>query len=111
MIGDKVTSELTFSLDRPMNFIQLRDGRGACFEPVDTRPGRQRVGRLTYYMDVKDDASHFFFDYLDKGVYIIRHSYQVSRTGTYTTGTACIQNAYAPDFVSQTGSEKVHILL
>ena len=111
VIGDKVTSELTFSLDRPMNFIQLRDGRGACFEPMDTRPGRQRVGRLTYYMDVKDDASHFFFDYLDKGVYIIRHSYQVSRTGTYTTGTACIQNAYAPDFVSQTGSEKVHILL
>ncbi len=110
VIGDKVTSQLTFSLDRPMNFIQLRDGRGACFEPVNTRPGHQREGRLTYYMDVKDDASHFFFDYLDKGVYIIRHSYQVSRTGTYTTGTACIQNAYAPDFVSQTGSEKVKVL-
>ena len=51
-----------------------------------------------------------FFDYLDKGMYIIRHSYRVSHTGTYTVGTACIQNAYAPDFVAQTGAEKVTVI-
>ena len=106
-IGDKVISQLTFSLDRPMNFVQLRDERGGCFEPTETRPGYKREGQLAYYMDVKDDASHFFFDYLDKGVYVIRHSYQVSHTGIYTTGSACIQNAYAPNLAAQTGAEKI----
>lgn len=43
-------------------------------------------------------------------MYIIRHSYRVSHTGTYTVGTACIQNAYAPDFVAQTGAEKVTVI-
>lgn len=110
LIGDKVVSQLTFSLDRPMNFVQLRDSRGGCFEPTEIRPGYKKEGQLAYYMDVKNDVSHFFFDYLDKGMYIIRHSYRVSHTGTYTVGTACIQNAYAPDFVAQTGAEKVTVI-
>ena len=33
-VGDKVVSRLSIRVDRPMDFVQLKDQRGACFEPI-----------------------------------------------------------------------------
>ncbi|EKC61877.1 hypothetical protein LEA_12128 [human gut metagenome] len=37
---------------------------------------------------------------LGKGVYVLEHSYRIARGGTYETGLATIQCAYAPEYAS-----------
>jgi uncharacterized protein YfaS (alpha-2-macroglobulin family) len=55
---------------------------------------------LRYYESTKDTASHFFIDYLPKGVYVFEYSTRVQLRGQYQTGIAEIQCMYAPEFNS-----------
>lgn len=98
-VGDKVVSRLTVRLDRPMDFIQLKDQRAACFEPIGTLSGYRWNNGFGYYVDIKDASTNFFFDGLGKGVYVLEYSYRISRAGMYETGLATIQSAYAPEYV------------
>lgn len=108
-VGDKVVSRLTVRLDRPMDFIQLKDQRAACFEPIGTLSGYRWNNGFGYYVDIKDASTNFFFDGLGKGVYVLEYSYRISRAGMYETGLATIQSAYAPEYVSHSASMKVTI--
>ena len=65
-VGDKVVSRLTVRLDRPMDFIQLKDQRAACFEPIGTLSGYRWNNGFGYYVDIKDASTNFFFDGLAK---------------------------------------------
>ena len=38
-VGDKIVARLTIRLDRTMDFVQLKDQRGACFEPIGSLSG------------------------------------------------------------------------
>ena len=108
-VGDKVISRLTIRLDRPMDFIQLKDQRAACFEPMETLSGYRWNNGFGYYVDIKDASTNFFFDGLGKGVFVLEYSYRVSRSGTYETGLATLQSAYAPEYVSHSASMKVTV--
>lgn len=108
-VGDKVVSRLTIRLDRPMDFVQLKDQRAACFEPIGNLSGYRWTNGFGCYIDVKDAATNFFFDGLGKGVFVLEYSYRVSRSGTYESGLATIQSAYAPEFVSHSASMKVQV--
>lgn len=108
-VGDKVVSRLTIRLDRPMEFVQLKEQRAACFEPIGNLSGYCWNNGLGYYVDVKDASTSFFFDGLGKGVFVLEYSYRVSRSGTYESGLATIQSAYAPEFVSHSASMKVQV--
>lgn len=106
-IGDKVVSRLNIRLDRPMDFVQLKDQRGVCFEPIGSISGHRWNNGLGYYVDIKDASTNFFFDHLGKGVYVLEYSYRVSRAGTYETGLATMQSAYAPEYASHSGAMKI----
>ncbi len=108
-VGDKVVSRLTIRLDRPMDFIQLKDQRAACLEPVGTLSGYRWNNGFGYYVDIKDASTNFFFDGLGKGGYVLEYSCRVSRAGMYETGLATIQSAYAPEYVSHSASMKVTV--
>lgn len=106
-VGDKVVSRLTIRLDRAMDFIQLKDQRGACFEPVGSLSGYRWSNGFGYYMEVEDAGTNFFFDHLGKGVYVLEHSCRVARGGTYETGLATVQCAYAPEYASHSAGGTV----
>lgn len=108
-VGDKVVSRLTLRLDRAMDFIQLKDQRGACFEPVSSLSGYRWSNGFGYYAEVEDAGANFFFDHLGKGVYVLEHSYRVARGGTYETGLATVQCAYAPEYASHSAGGTVII--
>ena len=108
-VGDKVVSRLTLSLDRAMDFIQLKDQRGACFEPVSSLSGYRWNNGMGYYAEVEDAGTNFFFDHLGKGVYVLEHSYRVARGGTYETGLATVECAYAPEYASHSAGGTVVI--
>lgn len=109
-VGDKVVSRLSIRTDRTMDFVQLKDQRGACFEPIGSISGYIWNRGFGYYVDIKDAATNFFFDHLGKGVYVMEYSYRVSRAGTYETGLATMQCAYAPEYASHSASTKVTVV-
>lgn len=49
-----------------MDFVQLKDQRGACFEPIANISGYRWNSGFGYYVDVKDASTNFFFDHLGK---------------------------------------------
>ena len=108
-VGDKVVSRLSIRADRAMDFVQLKDQRGACFEPIGSVSGYNWSNGIGYYVDIKDASTNFFFDHLGKGVYVLEHSYRISRVGTYETGLATMQCAYAPEYASHSASMTIII--
>lgn len=108
-VGDKVISRLVVSTDRSMEFVQLKDQRGACFEPLSVLSGYRWNQGMGYYLDVKDASATFFFDCLPKGVHVLEHAYRVSRAGTYEAGIASVQCAYAPEFAAHSATTRIHI--
>ena len=108
-IGDIVVSRLAITLDRAMDFIQLKDQRAACFEPIASVSGYRWGNGFGYYVDIKDASTSFFFDGLGKGVFVLEYSYRVSRAGQYQSGIATIQSAYAPEFSSHSSSMLLHV--
>ena len=108
-VGDKVVVRLTVRLDRTMDFIQLKDQRAACLEPIEVLSGYRNVGDVGCYVAVKDASTDFFFDTLNKGTYVLEYSYRVDRAGSYETGIATIQSAYAPEYAAHSASFRCNI--
>ena len=108
-VGDKVVSRMTIRLARAMDFIQLKEQRAACFEPVEALSGYRWSDGAGYYASVNDASSNFFFDHLNKGVYVLEYSYRVNRTGVYETGLTTVQSAYAPEYAAHSASVRVKV--
>jgi uncharacterized protein YfaS (alpha-2-macroglobulin family) len=60
-------------------------------------------------MSTKDVATHFFFDSIKRGTYIIDYEVRVTNSGSFNNGIATLQSMYAPEFSSHSKSEKVKI--
>ena len=58
----------------------------------------------TYWKSTRDTASHFYLDYLPKGVYVFEYSVRVQHRGQYQTGMTNVQCMYAPEFNSHSQS-------
>jgi hypothetical protein len=108
-VGDKVVVRLTIRLDRAMDYVQLKDERAACFEPLYTLSGYRWNNGLGYYIELKDASTNFFFDALGKGVYVLEYSYRIARQGRYEAGLATVQSAYAPEYAAHSASLSVVI--
>ncbi|WP_353331836.1 alpha-2-macroglobulin family protein [Bacteroides sedimenti] len=106
-VGDKVVARLIIKVDRDMDFVQLKDQRAACFEPLESLSGYRWGAGTGYYVAVKDASTNFFFDALRKGTYVLEHSFFVTRAGNYSSGIATLQSVYAPEFASHSASERV----
>ncbi len=110
-VGDKLTVRLNVKADCDMDFIQIRDERPACFEPVEQLSGyrRSRGTGFGYYQVNRDVSSEFFIDRMRKGTYVIEYAVYVDRAGVYQAGMADIQSAYAPEFSGHAGGMKVEV--
>ena len=106
--GDMVVSRLTLRVERAMDFVQLKDERAACLEPVNALSG-YRMGRVPCYEEVEDAATCFFFDSLGKGVYVLEHRQRVARSGLYEAGIATVQCAYAPEYASHSAGATLQV--
>ena len=106
-VGDRITVRLTVKADRDMDFVQIKDDRAACMEPLQAVSGFRWGNGLGYYQATKDASTQFFIDQMRKGTYVIEYQVYVTRSGEYRSGIATIQSAYAPEFGGHTGGYKV----
>lgn len=108
-VGDKITVRLTVKADRDMDFVQIKDDRAACMEPLQAVSGFRWGNGLGYYQATKDASTQFFIDQMRKGTYVIEYQVYVNRTGEYQPGIATVQSAYAPEFGGHTGGYRVMV--
>ncbi|MCY2994595.1 MAG: MG2 domain-containing protein [Planctomycetota bacterium] len=108
-VGDELVVRIELWVDRDMEYIHLKDQRGSGTEPVNVLSQYKYQDGLAYYESTRDTASHFFIDYLPKGVYVFEYSTRVVHKGKYQTGLAQIQCMYAPEFNSHSESFELKV--
>ena len=107
--GDLVTVRVELRVDRDMDFVEMKDMRASCFEPVSVLSSYKYQGGLGYYESPRDAATYFFFDHLSKGTFVFEYSLRVSQKGDFSNGITTIQSMYAPEFSSH--SEGVRVVV
>ena len=87
----------------------MKDLRASGFEPVDVISRYKYQDSLGYYQSTKDVATHFFFDNLQKGVYVFEYDLHLNNEGNYSFGLTEIESMYAPEFRSHSNGGKVSV--
>lgn len=108
-VGDEIVCRVVLRTDRDMEYVHLKDHRGSGTEPVNVLSRYKFQDGLYYYESTKDTATHFFIDYLPKGVYVFEYTLRVQHKGQYPTGLANIQCMYAPEFNSHSESVQLEV--
>lgn len=108
-IGDKVIVRIELRSDRDMEYVHMKDMRGAGFEPLNVLSHYKWSHGLGYYETTGDAATNFFFDYLPKGTYIFEYPLRVFNKGDFSTGIATIQCMYAPEFSSHSEGIRLQV--
>ncbi|MCK0144595.1 MG2 domain-containing protein [Arenibacter sp. F26102] len=108
-VGDLVRVRIELRVDRPMEFVHMKDMRAAGLEPINVLSGYKWQDGLGYYESTKDASTNFFFDYLPKGIFVFEYDLSVNNAGDFSNGISTIQSMYAPEFSSH--SEGVRILV
>lgn len=97
-IGNLVTVRLILTIKEDMEFVHLKDLRAAAFEPVDVISKYEWKDGLGFYRSTKDAATHYFFDKINKGTYVLEYDVRVNNAGEFSNGISTIQSMYAPEF-------------
>ncbi|AYN05273.1 carboxypeptidase-like regulatory domain-containing protein [Flavobacterium sp. 140616W15] len=108
-MGDLITVRLIISSKENMEFVHLKDMRASCFEPVNVLSEYKYNDRLGYYISTKDAATHFFFDEINKGTYVLEYDIRVNNGGNFSNGISTIQSMYAPEYSSHSKGIRVNI--
>nr|WP_315242365.1 MG2 domain-containing protein [uncultured Flavobacterium sp.] len=107
--GDLVTVRLIITAKEDTEYIHLKDMRASCFEPVNVLSEYRYKDRLGFYMSTKDAATHFFFNQINKGTYVLEYDIRVNNSGEFSNGITTIQSMYAPEFASHTKGIRVKV--
>lgn len=108
-VGDLVTVRIELQVKDNFEFVHLKDMRASAFEPVDVLSQYKWQDGLGYYQSTKDVATHFFFDYLRKGTYVLEYNVRVNNSGNFSNGISSIQSMYAPEFTSHSKGVRVTV--
>ncbi len=107
--GDKLKMRVNITTDRDLEYVQLKDMRAACLEPVNVLSGYQWQDGLGYYQSTQDASTSFFFDRLPKGTFILEYPVFVTTSGTYSNGISVLQCMYAPEFAAHSEGIRLHV--
>ncbi|MBI9040591.1 MG2 domain-containing protein [Lutibacter sp.] len=108
-VGDLITVRIELKVDRPMEFVHMKDMRASGLEPINVLSSYKYQDNLGYYESTKDAATNFFFDYLPKGVYVFEYDLRVNNAGNFSNGITTIQSMYAPEFSSHSEGVRIKI--
>lgn len=96
--GDKTTLRYVVTADRDYDYVRLKGVRAACMEPADAVSGMYNSNGLSYYKEVKDSETYYYFERLPKGTFVIEEDVYIEREGYFTTGVPTLSGLYAPEF-------------
>ena len=108
-VGDKIKVEITFENSQAMEFVYLKDLRGACFEPLEQISRYHWDDGLWYYQSTTDVSMEYFFENLPKGKHTVTHMMYVTKEGSFSAGYSLIQCQYAPEFGAYSNGMRISV--
>jgi hypothetical protein len=108
-VGDRVVVRIVLRSDRDLEYVHLKDMRGACLEPLNVLSGYKWQGGLGYYESTKDVSTEFFFSSVPKGVYVFEYPLVVEQTGEFSNGVASVECMYAPELAFHTEGIRINV--
>jgi uncharacterized protein YfaS (alpha-2-macroglobulin family) len=108
-LGDKVVVRIELRVDRDMEYLHMKDMRGAGFEPLNVLSRYKRQDGLGYYEATGDAATNIFIEHLPKGTYEFEYSLRAFQKGDFSNGITSIQCMYAPEFTAHSEGIRVTI--
>ena len=107
--GDELVSRLTIDSDRIYEYAHLRDERPATAEPEDVLSRYRWLDGLGFYQSTRDTATHYYFDRLPKGNFVLETSFRVRQQGVFASGIASLQCMYAPEFGAHSNATIIEV--
>jgi len=107
--GDLIKVRIELRVDRPMEYVHMKDMRASGLEPVNILSQYKYQDGLGYYESTRDASTNFFFNYLPKGTYVFEYPLRVNLNGNFSNGITTIQCMYAPQFSSHSEGIRIKI--
>ena len=98
--GDEVEVHLSLTSKHPMEYVHLRDPRGAGFEPSSNLSKHKWDLGISWYEEIRDSGTNFFFEHLPQGEYTFKYRIRATTAGTFKVAPATVQPMYAPEFAA-----------
>ena len=108
-VGDRLRVRLHVQCDRNMEYVELKEFRAACLEPVSTTSGWAWTNGLSYYVAINNSHNAVYIDRLEKGKYIIDADYYVTNPGSFTLAPSVLQCLYAPEFRATSPGQRIEV--
>ena len=97
-VGSEIQVRLTITCNNKFDFVSVSDLKPAAFENQDLLSSWQYKTRLSYYQEMQNSQTNFYFDYLPNGTYELKYTIRPTTSGLYNAGAAVIQSQFAPQF-------------
>jgi hypothetical protein len=108
-VGDQVEVQLSIRSRSAAEYVHLRDPRGAGFEPDSTSSGYKWQLGISWYEEIRDSGTNFFFENLPVGEYTLRYRLRASMAGTFRVSPATLQSMYAPEFTGYSAGSQLSV--
>jgi Bacterial Alpha-2-macroglobulin MG10 domain/Alpha-2-macroglobulin family/MG2 domain len=108
-VGDRVVVRIELRADRDLEYVHMKDMRGACLEPVDVLSAYKWQGGLGYYETTKDASTEFFFPEVRRGTYVFEYTLIAGQTGNFSNGIASVECMYAPEFAYHSEGIRINV--
>jgi uncharacterized protein YfaS (alpha-2-macroglobulin family) len=96
--GDEIEVHLSLTSKHPMEYVHLRDPRAAGFEPSSNLSQHKWDLGISWYEEIRDSGTNFFFEHLPQGEYTFKYRIRASTAGIFKVAPATVQPMYAPEF-------------
>ncbi len=107
--GDEVEVHLSLTSRHPMEYVHLRDPRGAGFEPSSNLSKHKWDLGIGWYEEIRDSGTNFFFERLPQGEYTFKYRIRAATAGTFKVAPATVQPMYAPEFSAYSSGATIRI--
>ncbi len=108
-VGDEVEVQISLRSKHAMEYVHLRDPRGAGFEPASAQSRHRWDLGIYWYEEIRDSGTNFFFEHLPQGEYTFKYRTRAATAGIFKVAPATVQPMYAPEFATYSGGTEITI--
>ena len=107
--GDQIEVHLSIRARHAAEYVHLRDPRGAGFEPETLHSQYKWDLGISWYEEVRDSGTNFFFEWLPAGEYTFKYRLRANMAGAFRVGPAVLQSMYAPEFTAYSAGHRLEV--
>lgn len=109
MVGDKLLVRMELEVATDVSYVELRDQRSSCFEPVSTKSQVVIQSGVPSYLTYNNSTTIFYIDRLTKGKHVFEYEVYVTNSGQYESGITKVVSMYSPDKEGRAKSIKFNV--